>query len=112
MSGYSLSREQARAVFTMLRLSSHRQSFYLTEAGVEAFEGALAVLARSTFDESVARGRRCTMGLRVESRDGGHVHCTLFVGRTIGARGCAGRVVLRVDEFDELVAAGLVDVVP
>lgn len=40
-----------------------------------------------------------TFGIKV-TKDLGHVHFNVFAGRTPDARGCAGSLVMRHDEFD------------
>lgn len=43
-----------------------------------------------------------TFGIKV-TKDLGHVHFNLFAGRTPDARGCAGSLVMRPDEFHEFL---------
>ena len=43
-----------------------------------------------------------TFGITV-TKDLGHVHFNLFAGRTPDARGCAGSLVMRPDEFHEFL---------
>ncbi len=43
-----------------------------------------------------------TVGWREDERAGGHVQLSLFVGRNLDARGRAGVITLRVDEWDEI----------
>lgn len=49
-----------------------------------------------------------TVGLRVDSRTGGHVQVSVFVGRNPGARGRAGVITLARDEWGE-IAAEIID---
>lgn len=46
-----------------------------------------------------------TMGLRVDDANPGHTRLSVFVGRNPGARGHAGHLVLRTDEWDEIRTA-------
>jgi len=39
---------------------------------------------------------------REDERNPGHVRLSVFVGRTDGARGHAGEIVMRADEWDQL----------
>lgn len=48
-------------------------------------------------DESVS------VGFRENTRNPGHVRVSVFVGRNEGARGHSGEIVIRTDEWDELV---------
>lgn len=43
-----------------------------------------------------------TVGLRVDDRGPAHTRLSVFVGRNRGARGRAGELTLRTDEWDEL----------
>lgn len=43
-----------------------------------------------------------TVSVREDDRNDAHVHLSVFVGRTPDARGRAGTLVLRTDEWDEL----------
>lgn len=45
-----------------------------------------------------------TVTFRVDEANRGHVTLSVFIGRTPDARGHAGRLVLRTDEFAELLA--------
>ena len=45
-----------------------------------------------------------TVGLRENARSPGHTLVSVFVGRRRGARGHAGELTLRTDEWDELAA--------
>lgn len=45
---------------------------------------------------------RVTVLLREDARNPGHVRIRVFVGRNPGSRGCAGQLVLRTDEWDEI----------
>ena len=47
-------------------------------------------------------GRPVTILLREVRRNPGHVRIRVFVGRQPGARGVAGELTLRVDEWDEI----------
>lgn len=49
----------------------------------------------------VVSDRPVTAGLRVDSRNEGHVTLSVFVGRNEGARGHSGRITLRADEWRE-----------
>jgi len=44
-----------------------------------------------------------TISLREDERNPGHVRVSVFVGRQPGSRGHAGQIVLRTDEWDDLV---------
>ena len=44
-----------------------------------------------------------TFGVKVTHETLGHVYVTVFAGRTPGARGCAGQLVFRHDEFEEFL---------
>lgn len=48
--------------------------------------------------------RAVRVGLRVDDRNPGHVHVSVFAGRNPGARGHAGKVTFRSDEWDEIMA--------
>lgn len=45
------------------------------------------------------------MALRVDDTNPGHTWVSVFVGRTPGARGYAGQLCLRTDEFCELMVS-------
>ena len=51
-----------------------------------------------------------TCMLRVDEVNSAHVHLSMFVGRNDGARGHAGTLVLRTDEWNELLRFGMRDV--
>ncbi len=58
--------------------------------------------------------RPVTIALREDSRNPGHVTLSVFTGRNEGARGHSGTIVMRTDEWDELLTSGsiLVDILP
>lgn len=49
--------------------------------------------------------RRLSMGLRLDRVRGGHVEVSVFVGHNPGARGRAGVIVLRTEEWEEIAGA-------
>lgn len=108
---FTLTRAQAKAVDQILNLAHIDAQRYLTSAELIDYLETRVILERSRNDPSIASGRPVMLGLRINERMGGHVHCSLFVGRTEGARGNSGKIVLRNDEYDELVASGAVDVI-
>lgn len=46
-----------------------------------------------------------TVGIRVDDRNVAHTRVSVFVGRNEDARGHAGHLVLRTDEWDDLMHA-------
>lgn len=58
-------------------------------------------------DDSTALGRPATIAYRVIARNPAHVVVVIFAGRTEGARGNAGQLTFRADEWDALRAGPL-----
>jgi hypothetical protein len=54
--------------------------------------------------------RPVTMGIRLDAIRGGHCDVSIFVGRAESARGHAGTVVLRVEEWEEIERRGTIAV--
>lgn len=50
--------------------------------------------------------RRLSCTIRIDDRNAGHTRFTIFVGRNPDARGNAGQLILRTDEFDEIFVRG------
>lgn len=67
---------------------------------------ARAALEVCFYDASVAKGRAPSIGYRVIDQNPGHTTLALFVGRTPGARGSAGQIIVRTDELEVLKSAG------
>lgn len=53
------------------------------------------------------RGDPTTCGLRVDRQNEAHTHVSVFAGRNTDARGHAGVLVFRTDEWNELVILGV-----
>ena len=102
---YRLTHEQARAVALLMPLAITSAFRYLTGEDEDAFEEAMTVLRPATRgDGSTARSRPVSLMLRIVDQNAGHTTCTVWIGRTPGSRGNSGSLVIRTDEFDELVA--------
>jgi hypothetical protein len=76
------------------------------ETAVDLLEGDDPISASDAREAYLATitepDRLLTMALRLEAHNGGHATIGVFVGRTRGARGKAGQITLREDEWAEL----------
>lgn len=108
---FTLTRDQAFSVSQILSVAGVYPAEYLTPDQVAAYAEARRLLARSYYDDSVARGRPTSMGVKVIDRNPRHTRVTVFIGRTPGSRGKSGELTLRSDEFDEMVATGELEII-